>query len=68
MKANNPQETPQPLYLTVEEVAMQLRLGKTKVYEMITYEHLPVTRFGRCVRIRPSRLQEWLDERDRQSA
>lgn len=53
-----------PLYLTVEEVAKRLHIGRTKVYEMISYEKLPVTRFGRCVRINPARLQEWLNERE----
>jgi excisionase family DNA binding protein len=64
---NEPREV-SPLYLTVEEVAKRLRLGRTKVYELIAYEKLPVTRFGRCVRVNPARLQEWLNERDSQSA
>lgn len=72
MKDNIPdpllQEAQLPLYLTVNEVAKRLRLGRTKVYEMIAYEKLPVVRFGRAVRIKPARLQEWLAERESQSA
>lgn len=62
------QEAQPSRYLTVDEVAKQLRLGRTKVYEMIAYEKLPVIRFGRAVRIKPARLQEWLAERESQSA
>jgi excisionase family DNA binding protein len=54
----------QALYLTVEQTAERLQLGRTKVYEMIAYEGLPVVRFGRCVRINPVRLQEWLAQRE----
>lgn len=54
----------QPIYLTVDEVAKRLRMGRTKVYELIAYEGLPVVRFGRAVRINPARLQEWCVQRE----
>lgn len=57
---------PQPRYITVEQAAKILSLGTTKVYEMIAYEGLPVVRFGRAVRINPSRLDEWLERREQE--
>ena len=50
----------QPLYFTVEDVAKQLQMSRSKVYELIAYKGLPVTHFGRLARIKPERLQEWL--------
>jgi len=54
----------QSLYITVEQAAKRLCIGRTKVYEMIAYEGLPVVRFGRCVRINPVRLDEWRKKRE----
>ena len=39
-----------PLLLSVPEVAKTLQLGRTKIYELIATEGLPVVRFGRAVR------------------
>ncbi|HEY7415630.1 MAG TPA: helix-turn-helix domain-containing protein [Ktedonobacteraceae bacterium] len=39
------------LLLTIPQVAQALNLGRTKVYELIWKEHLPVQRFGRAVRV-----------------
>jgi excisionase family DNA binding protein len=57
-----------PLYITVEQAAKRLNIGATKLRQLIAYEGLPVVRFGRCVRVNPNRLQEWLNERESQSA
>jgi excisionase family DNA binding protein len=38
-------------------------LGRTKVYELIATEGLPIVRFGRAVRVSPTSLQQWLQRR-----
>jgi excisionase family DNA binding protein len=53
--------------LRVQDVAKILNLGCSKVWQLIYYEGLPVVRFGRAVRVSPSSLQEWLDQREKQS-
>ena len=57
------QETIQPLLLTVSQVTKALNLGRTKVYELIATEGLPVVRFGKAVRVSPTSLQQWLERR-----
>ncbi len=56
-------ETFQPLLLKVPQVAKILGLSRTKVYELIATEGLPVVRFGRAVRVSLKSLQQWLDQR-----
>ena len=58
------QNTIQPLLLTISEVAKMLSLGRTKVYELIATEGLPVVRFGRAIRVSPTSLQQWLQRRE----
>ena len=48
------------MLLTVEETMQVLRLGRTKIYELIRREGLPVQRFGRRVLIDPDELKKWL--------
>ena len=55
----------QPLLLSIPEAASVLRLSRTKVYELIDEEGLPVKRFGRAVRVSVIALQEWLEQRDK---
>jgi len=58
------QSTAQPLLLTISEAAKMLSLGRTKVYELIATEGLPVVRFGRAIRVSPTSLQRWLQQRE----
>ncbi len=51
----------QPLLLTVGQVAQVLNFSRSKVYELINADDLPVLRFGRSVRVRVSALERWLD-------
>ncbi len=53
-----------PLLLTIAQVATILNLGRTKVYELIDKENLPIHKFGRATRISPTELQQWLQERN----
>jgi excisionase family DNA binding protein len=58
------QETAQPLLLTISQVAKMLSLGRTKVYELIATEGLPVVRFGRAMRVSPVSLKRWVESRE----
>ncbi len=66
---SKPKQTlPQPLYLTVPEVMVLLGLGRTKVYELIRKEGLPVHKFGRATRIPVDKFYRWLERRAPQVA
>ena len=58
----------EPMLLTVEDVQNVIRLGRTKVYELIRTGQLPVIRIGRSVRIRREALERWVAELEEQSA
>lgn len=60
-------ELSQPLLLTIPQVCKALGLGRTKVYDLIRVEGLPVVRFGKAVRVSPDSLQRWLVSREQQS-
>lgn len=57
----------QPLLITVEQAAQMLSLSKTTLYDLIRTESFPVYRFGKAVRVRPSDIQEWLENRKEQA-
>ena len=50
-------------YLTIREVSEQLHLSRSKVYDLIGREGLPVVRFGRAVRVSVAALEQWLERR-----
>jgi excisionase family DNA binding protein len=47
------------------EVAELLGLSRSKVFEMLAAEELPVVRVGRVVRVPREQLDEWIRERVR---
>ena len=53
----------QPLLLSIPEAAAVLRLSRTKVYQLIDVEDLPIVRFGRAVRVPRASLQNWIEQR-----
>ena len=53
-----------PLLLSIPDVAASLGLGRSKVYELIAKEGLPVIRFGRSVRVSALSLQKWVEQRE----
>jgi excisionase family DNA binding protein len=53
----------QPLLLNITQASKVLCLGKTKIYELIEKEGLPVMRFGKAVRFSYSALQQWIADR-----
>jgi excisionase family DNA binding protein len=65
MMQETKQDTGQPLLLTVSQVAKSLSLGRTKVYELIATEGLPVVCFGRAKRVSPVSLKRWLENREK---
>jgi excisionase family DNA binding protein len=56
--------TAPPLLLSIPDVAASLGLGRSKVYELIAKERLPVVRFGRSVRVSAASLQKWVEQRE----
>ena len=60
------QETMQPLLLNVAQVSKMLSLGRTKVYDLIATNQLPVVRFGRAVRVPSASLRRWVEEQEQQ--
>lgn len=56
--------TIQPWLVTVPEAAAILRVGKTKIYELIAMEGLPKVKFGTAVRIPVKELEAWLAKRN----
>ena len=52
--------TIQPWLVTVPEAAGMLRVGRSKVYELIATEGLPKVKFGTAVRIPVKELEDWL--------
>ena len=58
---------PQPLLLTMDQVTQVLNLQRTKIYELIRDEGLPVQRFGRSIRFSYEDLQQWLKDRQKQA-
>ncbi|MEO7020566.1 MAG: helix-turn-helix domain-containing protein [Ktedonobacteraceae bacterium] len=57
------QPTSFQMLLTIPQVAKVLSLGRTKVYELIWKENLPIIKFGRAVRVSKEDLQHWLEKR-----
>jgi excisionase family DNA binding protein len=64
MMQETTQDSIQPLLLTVSQAAKMLSLGRTKVYELIATEGLPVVHFGRAKRVSMASLQRWIESRE----
>lgn len=56
--------TVQPMYLSISEVATMLSLGRTKIYDLIKREGLPIIQFGDVKRVPVTKLQHWLEKRE----
>lgn len=50
-----------PLLLNSREVERLLGIGRTKVYELMAREQIPVVRIGRCVRVPSEELKSWIE-------
>jgi excisionase family DNA binding protein len=49
-------------FLRPDEVRAILRIGRSKLYEMIAHGELPVVRIGRAIRIPRDELERWVAE------
>ncbi len=49
--------------LTVAEAAAILRIGRTKVYELVRTRSLPVVRLGKAIRIPRAELERYILEK-----
>jgi excisionase family DNA binding protein len=52
----------EPLLLRPIEAAQLLGIGRSKLFEMLARDELPVIRLGRSVRIPRRQLKAWVDE------
>lgn len=50
--------------LRPEDVQRILRIGRSKVYEMIARGELPVIRIGRVVRVPRRELERWIEDKN----
>lgn len=55
--------TAEPWLLDSREVARLLGISRTKAFQMMAGEELPVVRVGRCVRVPRTELQIWIADR-----
>ena len=60
--------TAQPVLLTIPDVAVQLGVCRTTVYNLINHNGLPSVTLGSVRRVHPISLQDWLKQREQQSA
>ena len=58
----------QPMLLTIPDVAVQLGVCRTTVYNLIYRRGLPSIMLGSVRRVHPDSLQEWLRQCEQQSA
>jgi excisionase family DNA binding protein len=63
----NDNALPQTLLWTLPQVATALQVSRTKVYELIYREQLPIVRLGKALRISPLSLQHWLEQREQEN-
>ncbi len=61
-----PQLTLLPLLLDMEQAMVVLALGKSKIYELVETEGLPMMRLGKSIRFPHKALEQWIDERMQQ--
>jgi excisionase family DNA binding protein len=57
----------QPQLLSIPEVARILSIGRTKVYDLIKREGLPVVHLGDATRVSVTSLQRWIEQREQAS-
>ena len=49
-------------YLKVPEVAEELRIARSRAYELVANGTIPAVKIGRSVRVRRRELERWLEE------
>ncbi len=49
-------------FLKVPEVAKELRIARSRAYEMVANGTIPAVKIGRSVRVSRRELERWLEE------
>jgi len=49
-------------FLKVPEVAKELRIARSRAYELVASGTIPAVKIGRSVRVSRRELERWLDE------
>jgi excisionase family DNA binding protein len=52
----------QQQYLKVPEVAEELRIARSRAYELVANGTIPAVKIGRSVRVSRKELERWLEE------
>jgi excisionase family DNA binding protein len=52
------------VYLTVKEVQKHLRIGATKMNQLLKEEGFPIVRLGRKILIPNDKLEQWINKRN----
>ena len=60
-QANN--SAASPVFLTVEQVAKRLYVGRSTAYNMVNSGEIPAVRFGRLIRVPVSALDQYLSNK-----
>ena len=68
MARQKKQPTAHPLLLTIPDVAIQLGVCRTTVYNLIYHKGLPSILLRGVRRVHPDSLQEWLKRCEQQGA
>ncbi len=58
-----PENTKIPEIMDVKQLAQYLRIGKSKIYNMIRHKKIPASRIGRQYRFSKEVIDHWLKER-----
>ena len=59
-----PEAGPRRLVLTVPEVAAELQIPASTVYDLIRRGEIPSVRVGKRIRVPQRRLEQWVNRRD----
>ena len=52
-----------PLLLDIEQTMEVLALGKSKIYDLVENEGLPILRLGKSIRFPYKALEQWIEQR-----
>jgi excisionase family DNA binding protein len=57
---HHPPANPEERLLTIEEVAVRLRIGRSTAYRLCQQRRLPTLTIGKAVRVPADALEEWV--------
>lgn len=49
------------MLLTVTEMAMLLKISRSKAYSLVKEKNFPVIKIGKCLRVNKNDLHNWLN-------